>query len=98
MFANWDHLYNTLGEEAFIAVRHGDGRKLDTFRDAHATVKITRDIYDKLDRVTLEDDPFETLPEHCQGSIFIATVGGIEYLVNTEGFSYCRYIAKAEMV
>ena len=95
---NWDQLAEELGDEAFDTIRHNFGRKLDSFRDARATVSITQDIYDKLTHVTLQDDPFETLPDNCANSIFIATVDGTEYLVNTEGFSYSRYIAKVKVI
>jgi hypothetical protein len=35
---------------------------------------------------------FDDLPECLTGTLFLMKVNGIEYLVNTEGYNYCRYI------
>lgn len=94
---NWDNLFNDLGAEAFNSIRHDFGRKLDTFRDATKTVSIASNVYARLDHLAVEDDPFDELPERFVNSIFIAELNGKEYLVNTEGFSYCRYIAKVKI-
>ena len=55
-----------------------------------------------LPRLTLPDDytPIRDFPALCNpcDTVFGALVGKEQYLVNTEGFSYCRYSVRLSAV
>lgn len=61
---------------------------------------MTQELIDKLGVLELETDssPFDELPDQFAGGVFVAKVGEKLYLVNTEGFSYSRYIANVTVV
>ena len=84
-------------------LRHGFGRKLSAFEHAARTVKITAAEEAELPEIEVaaDQDPFDVyVPDHIRdGCVFIAiTVDGSRYLVNCEGFDYCRYVARLEVV
>lgn len=78
--------------------RHGFGRKLAAFSEADKTVQVV----DKLPSFSSDElgvrrpcDSFRSgvlLPQ-C----FLLTHAGVMYLINTEGYDYCRYVAKARV-
>lgn len=95
---NWSMLQVRMGEQLFESVCHHYGRKLDSFHEAcENTVTISKEAYNLLDYVLLYDDTGAELPSHVAGGIFVAEVDGVKYLVNTEGYSYSRYIAKLKV-
>jgi hypothetical protein len=103
MTENWDKLQVLLAPDEFETVRHSGVRKTDNWRDAEqAVVYVKRSVVDKLAHATFDEDsnPFDTLSDQLADSIFVAHVDSIKYpiLVNTEGFSYSRYIAKLIIV
>ena len=94
MSSNWDHLEATFTSDEIKLIQHDCGRDLDSFTDADETVKLPESVYNRLPRVEVfEDDTFDDLPEPVAGSIGIITYDGVEYLVNTEGYEYARYVA-----
>ncbi len=97
MAANWDNLQERLGKDLFDKVRHSSGRKLEDFDEARQTVTLLASEAAQLD-VTEVEDIWDDLPDKYADSIFIAAVGERRFLVNTEGFSYCRYVAKLRVV
>lgn len=99
---NWHDVMDELTEREWPLVRHDYGRKLTQWPDpvALSTVKIPSITYDRLKKIDLDPStsPSDDLPEEVSGGIFIARVGGSEYLVNCEGFEYCRYVAGVKVV
>jgi hypothetical protein len=94
---NWTDLFSTFSEEEMLVIRHGEGRKLGEYTDVNDVITVTQATYDKLAKFETVNDTFKELPAKLCGSIFVAIVQGIEYLVNTEGFNYARYVAKLEV-
>lgn len=78
-------------------IQHGYGRKCSSWKECHeeGIYKLPHSIYDLLDVVDLSGTiPFDDLPNNVTGGIFIAIVDGEQYLVNTEGYHYNRYIVR----
>lgn len=97
---NWDKLKLVLPTETFNHICHGYGCKLSSWEDATDVVKISDYIYNLLMKIRLprNSTPVDDLPDEAQDvDLFIAIVDNDQYLVNTEGFEYCRYVAKVEV-
>lgn len=79
---------------------HHHGRKLDSFDQADDVVYVRRVDYDLLTKIDLDpsDNPFTEMSLPRGDSVFVARHNGNEYLVNTEGFAYCRYVAQLRLV
>lgn len=97
--ASWNVLCESLGERLFNKISHDYGRKRDSW-ESNGTVVLKASEAEELDIYVVPDGvvPMCELPEAYQDSIFIAQVGKRRFLVNTEGYSYCRYIAKLRIV
>ena len=79
--------------------RHSRGCKRNQFSDVDDAAALPISAADAaaigvVDATTISvHDPFDTLPGHlAQQMVFIIKVGEKHYLVNTEGYDYCRYI------
>lgn len=77
-------------------LRHDYGRKCSEFSDAPVVIVRESDLAG-LQRFTAEeigvvDSPFDDISN--MPLVFILEFEGDEYVVNTEGFNYCRYIFK----
>ena len=93
----WEEVKQLAGND-WLIIRHGEGRKLGQWKEANSTLTISKECYDNLTKIDLSyTSPADTLPDGVTGSIFIAIVDGVEYLVNTEGYFYSRYIAKVDV-
>lgn len=99
MATNWDNLQANLPAELWQKVRHDYGRKQDRWT-SNGTVTLKASEAELLQTYTVPKgaSPFEELPAEFADSIFIAQVGKSRFLVNTEGYSYCRYVAKLRIV
>lgn len=101
---HYDDLQTKLTEDEYNLVRHDYGRKCCDWDEADGQIEMTQELIDKLGVLDMKDDvgnvygPMDELPEQFAGGVFVATVGNKRYLVNTEGFSYCRYIANVTVV
>lgn len=106
----WDELHNTITKAEWNLLRHDYGRKcfswddVDIFKDdpdfEDEVVRVPSYLADRLGtfKVPEGQSPMDSLPNEFSDSIFIAElVDGRKFLVNTEGFDYCRYIAKLEI-
>ena len=95
----FDDLKDKLTDAEYNTVRHNFGRKLGEFSEANGgpVIKLSADLVYRLGVLDLfpddEPSPFDQLPDQFADSVFVARFpGGKMYLVNTEGYSYCRYI------
>ena len=89
---NWAGLEVT--QEEWDNVCHGFGRKLDRWSAVKEVVTVSKDLFDRLPKLLdVGDTPFDELPARLHRTIFVAVRKGKKYLVNTEGYSYCRYVA-----
>lgn len=82
--------------EEIDILRHDYGRKCLDWSE-NRSVCLSNELYNKLVKWTVPPNfyPCDTLPEDIQkNNFFIAKTPETEYLVNTEGFSYSRYISK----
>ena len=97
---HYSELQANLTEDEYNLVRHDYGRKCGEWSEADGTVEMTQELIDKLGVLEFEtgSSPFDELPDQFAGGVFVAKVGEKLYLVNTEGFSYSRYIADVKMV
>ena len=90
-------------EEAIEHYRHDYGRKVGDWDDVAkcGTVKIPKahaKLLTKYDRkVHAIDDTFSSLPTGAP-MVFLLKDGKRTFLVNTEGFNYCRYAVLAKVV
>jgi hypothetical protein len=83
--------------------RHDYNRKSSSFEDIDGPeIVVTQQdadamgIYDA-DAIGVED-PFDDIPERLgDQAVFILRFKDALYLINTEGFSYCRYVAKCKI-
>lgn len=97
----WDDLHRTLTKTEWNLLRHEYGRKCYSWDDLEddEVVRIPSYLAELLGTFEVPEgqSPMETLPNEFSDSIFIAElIDGRKFLVNTEGFDYCRYIAKLE--
>ena len=82
---------------------HGQGRKCGSFSDVDndPVIKINKADLGHLEVHAASEigveTPFDDLSSNMP-QVFILLHGGQNYLVNTEGFSYCRYIARCKVV
>ena len=100
MGRNWQGQQERFGEETFNNLRHDYGRKCCEWKECHRDpiIELPPEVYNALDKLDVTGTiPFDGLPEEFADSIFIAVNGDQEYLVNTEGFSYSRYIARVSV-
>ncbi len=99
MATNWDNLYANLPVELWQKMRHNYGRRQYHWT-SNGTVTLKASEAELLQTYTVPKgwSPFSDLPDEFADSIFIAQVGKSRFLVNTEGYSYCRYIAKLRIV
>ena len=101
-FDNWRATIGTLTEEELDLVRHDRGRKCADWTECHGydPIKLPQKVFRKLRYVVLNAQrmPMEDLPEEVVGAIFIGQHGGRLYLINTEGYDYCRYISPVEVL
>lgn len=99
MATNWDNLYANLPVELWQKMRHNYGRRQYHWT-SNGTVTLKASEAELLEVYTVPArwSPLEALPPEFTDSIFIAQVGKSRFLVNTEGYSYCRYIAKLRIV
>lgn len=93
----YGQLNELLTDDEYGLVRHDFGRKCGEFSEAdhYPPVAVPAELVTRLGVMEMEegDDPFMELPDRFADSIFIARFPNDKlYLVNTEGFSYCRYI------
>ncbi len=97
---HYSNLQANLTEDEYNLARHDYGRKCSEWSEADGTVEMTQELIDKLGVLEFETDssPFDELPDQFAGGVFVAKVGEKLYLVNTEGFSYSRYIANVTVV
>lgn len=89
-----------LNEEFYRKIRHSYGRKMDRWQ-SDGVVSMTLDEIAMIGPAFVANSdatPFVELPEEFVDSIFVAAVGNELFLVNTEGHSYCRYIALIEVL
>lgn len=93
---NWEDLKSTLSKDEWDTVRHDYGRKRNEWEDANDVMIISQSLANKLTTFELDpsSSPFDDLPPGASGGIFIAKVGNKNYLVNTEGYDYARYIVQ----
>jgi hypothetical protein len=83
--------------------RHDYNRKSDSFEEIDGPELIVAQqdadamgVYDA-DALGVED-PFDDIPERLGDQmVFILKFNDVLYLVNTEGYSYCRYVAKCKI-
>ena len=97
---NWADCMAALTYEESNLVRHGFCRKPDNWTDVDMTVTLPVHTAEKLKVMIVEEgqDPMDDLPDQYADSVFIAQFpDGEQFLVNTEGFNYCRYVAKLEL-
>ena len=85
--------------------RHDCNRKSTTIEEVDDTVIVVpkqdaevMGIYKAESLGLTAEDPFGDLPDRLANQmVFILEVDGVLYLINTEGYSYCRYVAKCEI-
>lgn len=95
-----DDIKDQLTADEYDLVRHGYGRKCSSWDETDASVDVPQAVADKIGVCEFEDDssPMDDLPGSFKDSVFIARLkNGQTYLVNTEGFGYARYIARANI-
>lgn len=89
-----------LHSELVATYRHYFGRKCGSFKEADEVTRVTLPaneaailgIFDA-DELGVAD-PFDDIPKALSNQmVFILKRGEKHYLINTEGFSYCRYTA-----
>lgn len=99
-----DDLRTHLTEFELAVVRHSSGRKCGDWSEADSEEPILMGIEfaEKLGifDVSPASSPFDQLPEKFAGGIFVARIRGTNkmYVVNTEGYNYCRYVAPCKIV
>lgn len=93
-------------EETVQAYRHNIGRKCSSFEEAEDDTHVTISaddaavlgIYDA-DRMGITDPSADDLPRVLTDRmVFILKRGAKHYLINTEGYYYCRYTALCTIV
>lgn len=99
---NWNAVYNRLSPDEWCKVRHGNGHKCSDWEDCHhdGVTVLKRSTFDKLDKYepNCYTTPFTTLPVGYAGGVFVIIIKGRRYLVNTEGYTYCRYISLLRVI
>lgn len=91
---NWDSLQNTLTYQEFGLIRHNCGRRVGSWDDVDESIELSSALVKKLPVLHTDKEPMDNLPPEFSNSIFIAILNGDQFLVNTEGYNYCRYIAR----
>lgn len=94
----YDTLLDNITEDEYRLIRHDQGRKVGSFADVQndEKIEITADLMNRLGVLDMSetDDPNDDLPEEYADSVFVARLpDGKLFLVNTEGYNYCRYVA-----
>ena len=93
----WDHI-KLLQEQYANLVRHDYGRKCTEWHQAEDEVTIPTALADLLGCYVIPpgNGPMDDLHPDFAGGIFTAILieTGELFLVNTEGYDYCRYIAR----
>lgn len=89
--------FENLTSEDVKILQHEQGRELNDWDEADDYICITPILYNKLVKWDVPPNFYacDKLPEDIsKNQFFIAKTCEREYLVNTEGFSYARYVSK----
>jgi hypothetical protein len=86
----------------FSLIKHFCGRNTEDWKQAEyyvEPIQIFRSLYDKLPKFDVSHiTPKDKLPEDIyKKRFFIAKHGNKEFIVNTEGYPYSRYVAPIEV-
>lgn len=95
----WDALDKNFDHDTLNNIRHRYGYKCvswDGVKENYSNVvHVSQQTYDLLFEDETIGTPMDDLPDHLADSIFITRLAdGRKFLVNTEGYGYCRYITR----
>lgn len=97
--SNWNEVCSRFSESEWNLLRHSHHRNFTCLDDVKIEVVVPFGTYAKLNVDWNGWLGVEKLPSHLADTIFVGVSDdGTEYLINTEGHDYCRYIARLVVV
>lgn len=92
----WDKVRESFPADVVENLRHDFGRKINDPRDTNGSVELSKATIDAVGVFRAPDDfdCMDDLPSEFAGGMFVLEYKGELFAVNTEGYGYCRYVAR----
>lgn len=94
--------YSKYSDYEFSLLKHYNGSKLNDWNYAAMCIEhiyIPKSLYDKLPKLNVSTiNPSDVLPQKFKGEFFIAIHNDNNFIVNTEGTDFSRYVAPLSII